>query len=178
MPNLYEAVSPSYQLTFVDTIVSELNSFAKLKKGWDFGYGVPISQHIIRRSIKAYNYLKDYFFDYECAPLNNGSIKITFSLLDNFLDVIINNGSYGVIVEKGIGIDYETLLEINNSSLEHIKTLLFNIKTQCFSSGQSIYQGTIAANKGLKTASRTWVEASPSSRSIVQSKNLKQRVLI
>jgi len=178
MPNLFESHFDAISINLTDRVIDELNSFSKLKDGWDFGVGSPISKRIIDRAIIAYTYLKDNFFEYECSPLSDNSIQITFSLLDNFVDVIITDDSYTLTQEKGFGNNYEIFECLKKTSLDNIKNILANIKTKCLSLEQSISPNIVPVKRGLTTASLTWVTASPSFRMIARSKNRKQSVLI
>ena len=178
MANLFQTGTLSIFISFSDPIVSQLKSFSNLKDGWDFGDGKPISDHVINRAIKVYNYLKNSFFGYECSPLPNGGIQLTFCLLDHFIDVFVNKASFKVVYEKGIGENFDTIYELENVSLEKIKIILENIRNKCFSLGQSISQGTVSGREGFRSASRTWVAASPSLHMIAQSKSIRQSVYI
>jgi hypothetical protein len=145
----------------VDPIIDELNSFAKLEKGWDCGYGSPISDSVINKAISIYNELKDDVFDYECSPGSNNSIEISFCLKDYFINVKISDKVLRVTFEKGIGSDFETLLDTDDISIKEIKTLLQNLKVTCFSLEPSTSFGINQKRKDSKNVSMSLEMESP-----------------
>lgn len=136
-----------------DPVIDDLKSFSKLEKGWDCGYGYPISENIINKALSIYDELKDPIFDYECTPNSNNSVEISFCLRDYFVNVKIGENNIRVTFEKGIGSDFVTILDVENISIQELKTLLQNLKVICFSLGQSTLYDINQKEKDLKNAS-------------------------
>ena len=160
-----------------DAVIDQLISFSYLKDGWDCGTGTGISDAVIIRSLSLYNNLFDPIFEYECTPISNNSIQLTFCLKNHFLDLVISENQVDVTYEKGIGYDFTTEIQLQNVSIYIIKKLLSFIKEQCFSLEQSIFLDIAEKKEGLKNVSQSWVTESPSFLMTVQSSNRPPFVL-
>jgi hypothetical protein len=145
----------SIYLTIKDSIEETINNFRNLKDGWDYGQGSAISDFVIERSLKAYHFLKSSLLSYECTAHSDDSVQITFFYNDNFVDILVSKSKFGVVVEKGIGEDFETVLEHENLALPKIKILLNQIINQCFSLEPSISINLVGAKRDFRAASVT-----------------------
>lgn len=121
---------------FTDEVISKIYSYNELPNGWDYGIGIAPSEETISRAIELYQIGSPYGFKGDATPLNNGGITISFSLEDNFIDIIIDPSldSFSWRYEKGIGQEYDILEDKENSSLEDIIEALKQIQSKtCFS---------------------------------------------
>ena len=128
---------------FTDEIISKIYSFSELPNGWDYGIGIAASDETISRAIELYQIGSPYGFKGDAAPLNNGGITISFSLEDNFIDVIIDPSldSFSWRYEKGIGQEYDILEDKENSSIDDIIEVLKQIQSNTCSSFEPLTYG-------------------------------------
>jgi hypothetical protein len=162
--------------TLTDKVIRELLSYENLEDGWDCGVGSSISPYVVERAIKAYKYLQNDYFSYECTPNSDDTIRISFYLKDHFIDVITSKSKYRVVYELGIGNQYETIFDYDNLALTKIKDKLTTIRNQCFSSERLTSLGIVKVREGLMTASPTWAGGSRSSATSVPWHRPKQFV--
>ena len=108
-----------------DTVQGKIRSLADLQDGWDYGEGVRPSKETIEAALNIYLKARDYVLDVEVYPVGNGTIELSFSYEDRFVDVIVKPGSkYELYCEVGIGQNFEvTDLMINATDKEINKHL-------------------------------------------------------
>lgn len=173
-----EVSSSTVFFTSEDKVINELLSYSKLKAGWDFGSGVQLSSLVIHKAVYTYNALRNPILNYECSPLSDGRVQITFFIKDHFLDVFVGVDEYNIVYEKGIGVNYETILEVKSNTLSKAEKLLDEIITECYSFVQSTSLNIIPERKDLKTVFPTWREESPYFLGNVQLKSQPQYATI
>lgn len=167
--------------TRTDDIIKKIKSFANLENGWDFGQGVVPCDEVIGSAIQLYNLGVIQGFEMSARPETNGGIIIGFSVEDDFIYVTVNdNSTFDLVYEKGIGANYDIIVDEEDVSLEYITKTLQNIKSQWFLLEHSISKNMIIeAGDFQATPSRIWEEEYPFLKKDVQEKSATaQYVLI
>lgn len=114
-----------------DKTISKIEAFSKLEIGWDFGLGVPASHKTVLKAIRFYKEGIRQGFKSDARPSTDGGIILCFYIDDNFIYITLNpNGSYDFRYEKGIGENYEILIDTENATLEYINDTIKNLKSQ------------------------------------------------
>ena len=104
-------------------VASSLKALSLLPIGWDYGRGGPISDNVIDMGIYLFNNLNiGTSSSYNVTPHDSGGITIGLMIDWNlFLDIIIyDDCRFGLRIEKGVGPEYDILLEEEFSSLDEI----------------------------------------------------------
>ncbi len=123
---LSESVYPIYQ----DSIMNELDDFAKLKEGWSYGEGSLIKKSTIDKAKSIYAIGKIYYNSINVFPDTNGSILVVFHNADISIEVTITEYlQLDIAVEKGIGFDYEVISEEEGISLKELEKILNRYKS-------------------------------------------------
>ena len=138
-----------------DKLEEQIESFAKLKQGWNFGEGESFSQQVIDNAIFIYKIGKMHGLLAEAFPGIDGDIVISFQNKEHFLDIKINpNASFVAEYEKGIGENFtSTLLGLLNiSDIKEKIRWLSNLEIQDLSE-YSVYSTLALVRSGLEMKS-------------------------
>jgi len=165
--------SSTYIFNIVDDTALFIKKFSRLKPGWDFGSGEPISEYVIKRALKVFAILNSPLLDHEVTPYSDDTILISFSNNENFIDVLISKSKLSFKHEKGLGNNFDVIEEHDNLSLEKIKVKVEQILTKCISFGPFILTSIVEENKGLKTVSPIFTGEFQSLKNNAQSQNLE-----
>jgi len=112
-----------------DSIIEELESFSKLEEGWSYGEGGPIPFKVIEIAKKVYKVGSYHINSVNVFPGTDGSILVVFYKEDISIEVVINKDlSLDLTLEKGIGFDYNILLEEYDVRLTRIENILRKYK--------------------------------------------------
>ena len=106
-----------------------ITDLSNLPIGWDYGTDGPVSHRIIHKALSVIDFIYPLIDNVEVMPFNYGGINLIFAnILDEyFVDIRINpDMTIDVVLEKGIGINYSTILYESNSSIEYAKELIEN----------------------------------------------------
>lgn len=108
------------------TTADKVKSFAQLKKGWNFGAGVPAPQGVIEKALQIERL--GYIFSLRTGafPADDGGISIIFYNEPNFFDILINpdltiDWWWG----NGIGANYVDVSGDDNVPLSVVVSNLF-----------------------------------------------------
>lgn len=121
--------SASQELDNNDLVLEELNSFADLDEGWSYGEGKPIDSIVINKAKRVYKIGKYFLKTVNVFPGVDGSILVVFHTQDHSIEVSVNEDlTLNVVIEKGIGFDFQVIKEKDNIELKSIENILSNYK--------------------------------------------------
>lgn len=119
-------------------VLKELEEFYAYEAGWAFGEGDKISHDVIRFIADIVQEIikidTNEQLEFEFDPLYNGGVGLSASVLDDFMDIIINPDMTMFIThEKGVSYKYDILLDYTQIAnkeeyIKYIKDFLNRIK--------------------------------------------------
>lgn len=114
-------------------VIEKIKGFQHLPDGWDFGQGEAPSKGTIKQAIGMYQYGVLLGFNGDVRPETDAGIILNLFTGEDFVYLTINqDGNIDLRHERGIGIEYEIISDIEKISFEDISKTLTNIKEQCF----------------------------------------------
>ncbi len=116
-------------------LACEIQSFANLEQGWDFGVGDPIASEVINEALAVYEIAVYLGLTTEAMPEINGGIVLTFIHGEDSLEVLIHKDlTYSIYYERGLGENFKTLIRLPNTdrdtSIFYLHQLRRNLKAQ------------------------------------------------
>lgn len=146
----YDAAEPSK-----DPIEQQIRSFGRLRRGWDFGAGVPASERVVECAVRLYEVGSELGLETEVFPGTEGEIAIAFYRGELTLEVIVNrDGTTDFHVEAGEGFSFVTLESRRGQSFREVtaRLLEFSGGTQ-WNTLESSTQGTLVfEDAGFRTS--------------------------
>ena len=96
--------------------IKKIKGFKKLKDGWNFGSGKAFNYYIIQYTINFHNNcLKQFAFETDAFPGEDGDIMVSFYYKDHILDFWIKNKD-----------DIEFTHKCNDQKIENMKSINYN----------------------------------------------------
>lgn len=115
-----------------DQTTDEIDSFAYLTDGWDFGRGYHIKKELITAAKNIYLIANAYDYYTEPYPNPDGTITLVLSIEDHFIDIDIQSPDLFVLrYEVGKGEKYKTVWRNKVVKFEELEPVLITIKTEC-----------------------------------------------
>jgi hypothetical protein len=166
-----------------DPIEQEIESFAHLPEGWDYGEGSPPSDETIAKAIAIYRIGKKYNLSVEVLPLGDGEIIVSFSKGETFIDILIGeHDTYRLSIEIGIGDKYDIEEIINDAPINVIEDKLKKIsglgEWKLSGSSESEYSVARSSGSGENVSEiigeqfRWWIANASSGPFIIQFVNI------
>jgi hypothetical protein len=147
-------------LDFENLFNSKLDYLSKLKDGWHFGSGVPISADVIEFAKRIFKFSKEQgFLDIEMFPAQDGSLALVFySLSDEHYFRIYKSGKIVYWVEGSEApFSFSEKKTISPITIFSVLKTIFEATLSCKSSGS--YTPAIIA--GRKSVFLQWLSMPP-----------------
>jgi hypothetical protein len=105
----------------------KIEEFKKHPKGWDFGVGDPAPPPVADEALALHEFGAGMGLKTDASPCTNGGIAVTFYRVgsDESVEITVNtNLTYDLLHEKGIGWNYDTLMEAEDFALTDVKNYI------------------------------------------------------
>lgn len=167
----------------IDSTIERLIELRHLKKGWDFGAGEAIEDDLLHFGIRLHMALKKTTgidLKAEVLPKSDGGYTLSYKLnQDDFIDITVNkNQKLDLTYEKGIGAEFSTLVEEENTTIHYITDFIISIAGRCESSEPFQSINFLSKNYGSRPMrSQYSVKGFLYSKSPVQSKKAERSAI-